>query len=94
MSISAETHFNFSIGMLLLPGFNAVAAFGFLDPFRAANYLSGEKRYDWDFLSLDRDDVEASNEAVVTGTRPFASWDRQYDLVVVNASWAPERFQS
>ena len=94
MPLLVDSRLNFSIGMLLLPGFNAAAAFGFLDPFRAANYLSGEKRYDWDFLSLDQHDVEASNEAVITATRPFASSGRDYDLIVVNASWAPERFRS
>ena len=80
--------------MLLLPGFNCAAAFGFLDPFRAANYLCGEKRYRWAFLSINKQNVEASNEAVITNTCPFWSSKEQYDLIVVNASWAPERFQS
>jgi AraC family carnitine catabolism transcriptional activator len=39
------------IAMLLLPGFNSMAAQAFIDPFRAANYLRADKVYEWQFLS-------------------------------------------
>ncbi len=78
--------------MLLLPGFNACAAFTFLDPLRAANYIHGQKHYDWAFLSLGNQPVTASNELVISNVNAFDTADH-YDLVVINASWAPERFQ-
>ncbi len=80
--------------MLLLPGFNSASAFSFLDPFRVANYIHSRKLYHWDFLSLKGGEVNASNESIVANTCSFSSASANYDLVVVNASWAPERFQS
>ncbi len=84
---------SYSIGMLLLPEFNANAAMGFLDPFRAANYLRKNNAYKWHFLSLNDAPVLASNELAITHTQAINSHDA-FDLIVVNASWAPERFQS
>ncbi|HMB76914.1 MAG TPA: hypothetical protein VKN76_10970, partial [Kiloniellaceae bacterium] len=49
------------VGMLLLPGFNALAAQAFLDPFRAANYLRGRALYRWPLFSPDGGEVTASN---------------------------------
>ena len=83
----------FRIGMLLLPEFNASAAFSFLDPFRAANYIRGSSLYRWELISADGQPVAASNGAVI-GVNGNMSHDEGYDLVVVNASWAPERFNS
>ncbi|WP_282605412.1 GlxA family transcriptional regulator [Pelagibius sp. Alg239-R121] len=84
------------IGMLLLPGFNSMAANAFLDPFRAANYLRAATAYDWPILSLDGGEVTASNGLTIAKTIPMAAagaaWD--LDFLVVNASWNPEQFRT
>ncbi len=84
----------FRIGMLLLPGFNSMAAQSFLDPFRAANYLRATKIYDWQFLSLDGDAVTASNTFEIVRTRAISERKPDFELVLVNASCTPEQFQS
>ncbi len=81
-----------SIGMLLLPNFNGMAVHAFIDPFRAANYLSRRHAYSWQFLSLDGGTVHASNGFCVSGTTAFEDADPGHDLIAVNASWTPEAF--
>ena len=81
------------IGMLLLPGFNGFAAQGFVDPFRAANYLRGERIYAWDFLSPDGGTVTASSGFEISTTRTIAGTPPHYDLLLINASWTPEAFR-
>lgn len=71
-----------------------MAAQAFIDPFRAANYLRGEQLFVWDFLSLDHNTVAASSGLAIAQTCPYLESDNLYDLVVLNASWAPERFRS
>lgn len=78
--------------MLLLPNFNGMAAHAFIDPFRAANYLSRRLAYRWDLLSLKGGDVTASNGFSLGGTGAFADAGDGFDLVVINASWTPEEF--
>ncbi len=86
-----NTH-QFRIAMLLLPDFNGNAAFSFIDPFRAANYIRGINIYEWQWLSMDGKPVLASNgnSVGVTGT---ISDSATFDMVVVNSSWAPERYR-
>ena len=88
-----DQQLQFRIAMLFLPDFNSHAAFSFLDPFRAANYIRGTNIYDWEFISLDGRPVLASNGASID-VDAMAGDHEAFDLVVVNASWAPERFQS
>jgi AraC family carnitine catabolism transcriptional activator len=84
----------YRIGMLLLPQFNSLAAHAFIDPFRAANYLRGDRIYDWQFLSLAGGSVTASNEMEIGNTRSITQQAPDFDLLLVNASWTPERFQA
>ena len=81
------------IGMLLLPGFNGFAAQGFLDPFRAANYLRGERIYAWEFVSPAGGTVTASNGLEIGVTQAVGERPPHYDLLLVNSSWTPEAFQ-
>lgn len=78
---------------MLLPDFNVTAAFGFIDPFRAANYLRGSGLYSWDFISLNSQPVVASNSARIE-TEVTLAEKKTYDMIVVNSSWAPERFET
>lgn len=81
------------IGMLLLPGFNSMAAQVFIDPFRAANYLRRKKIYAWQFISPEGGNVIASSGIDIGETLPLAEVSPDFDLLLVNASWTPENFQ-
>ncbi len=81
-----------TLDVLLLPAFNSAACHALIDPLRAANYLDGSMRYQWRFLSLDGEAVTASNGLTVNVDGAFDATDHG-DWLVVNASWAPERFQ-
>ncbi len=83
-----------TIGMLLLPAFNSMAAHAFIDPFRAANYLRGGNLYQWQFLSLDGGDVTASNGLVISHTQSLSRIESPFNFLVVNSSWTPEKFQN
>ena len=76
--------------IVLTPNFNIAATMGFVDPFRAANYLDGDAIFHWHFASLDGGSVPASNGASML-TDPLADHDRKFDLVLVSSSWTPER---
>lgn len=93
METSSDEHC-FSIGMLLLPGFNGLAAHAMIDPFRAANYLHGKPVYHWKWLSLDREPVIASNGLKISNTRCYSDCADKLDYVVINASWSPENYRS
>ncbi|MDA7635232.1 helix-turn-helix domain-containing protein [Alphaproteobacteria bacterium] len=81
-----------SLAMLILPNFNMMVTTGFLDPFRAANYLHGWRRYHWDFLALDPSQCTASNGMVLTQIKALRDATSQYNIVSVSASWTPDAF--
>jgi transcriptional regulator GlxA family with amidase domain len=81
-----------SLAMLILPNFNMMVTTGFLDPFRAANYLHGRRRYRWDYLALDPSQGTASNGMTLTNIQALCDAISQYDIVSVSASWTPEAF--
>lgn len=79
-----------TILILVTPHFNLAATAGFVDPFRAANYLDGKLHFQWEFASESGGQVLASNGLPVV-TLPIASLQgTKRDLVVVSSSWAPE----
>ncbi|MEM9604003.1 MAG: GlxA family transcriptional regulator [Pseudomonadota bacterium] len=80
-----------SIDVLLLPDFNSAACHAFLDPLRAANYIDGSRHYSWRFLGTGSEPVRASNGLIVQPEAVFSG--DACDWLVVNASWAPERFR-
>ena len=57
--------------VLLTPHFNMSATAGFLDPFRAANYLEGRGLVRWQIVSEKGGACPASNGMVID-TRPLA----------------------
>ena len=81
------------IAVLILPSFNALATMAFLDPFRAANYLSASPLYDWQVVSRDAKPVAASNGFQMTETLPLSQAEGPFDFVFVSASWTPERYR-
>lgn len=88
--MSETTTLSRRIGVVVLPKFNAMATVAFIDPFRAANYLSAKQLYSWRFLSLDADPVVASNAMTLADTMAIDEAREDFDFVVVSASWAPE----
>jgi len=79
------------IGMALVPDFNVMATMGFIDPLRAANYLDGRNRFRWRFLSDGGGPCRASNGAEIVTEPLSGASGRDFDILLVSASWAPER---
>ena len=73
----------------MLPNFNAMATLSAIDPFRAANYLSAQRAYEWLLLSLDGESVQASNGVTLAVDAPIAARPN-LDMLFVCASWTPE----
>lgn len=78
----------FNILIVVAPHFNMMATMGFIDPFRAANYLEGCARFRWQVCSEHGGSCLASN-GVEVGTEPLP--EGRFDMVVVSSSWTPER---
>ncbi len=77
--------------LLVTPNFNMLATMGFIDPFRAANYLDGKPHFTWDFVSEAGGYCVSSNGAG-TETAGLNSFDAQpADILIVSSSWNPER---
>jgi AraC family carnitine catabolism transcriptional activator len=80
--------------IIVTPNFNLAATVGFLDPFRAANYLNGSILFRWDVVSAGGGEVIASNGLSI-GTRALREVKAEpQDMVVVSSSWAPETYNS
>lgn len=79
------------IRIICLPAFNALATLAFIDPLRAANYLSGRALFRWKLLSTEPA-LRASNNATLA-CAPLASGELAgADWIIVSSSWNPEAF--
>lgn len=74
----------YTVGFYLVPGFPMMAFVSAIEPMRAANRLSGERRFDWRLFSTDGQPVLASNgiEIAVHGS---VSEHAALDLLLVCA---------
>ncbi len=82
----------FHLRIIVVPNFNLAATMGFVDPFRAANYLEGISHFTWEFVSDAGGDVRASNGASIA-TKPLGSAsDTAADFLIISSSWTPEEF--
>ena len=80
--------------IVVTPNFNLAATVGFLDPFRASNYLEGSILFRWDIASAAGGEVIASDGLSVR-TRALRDVKNQpQDIVIVSSSWAPETYNS
>lgn len=77
--------------VLVTPSFNLSATMGFVDPFRAANYLEGQVLFRWMFVSETGGPVRASNGTSID-TQSLSDAPEHPDFVVVSSSWTPEVF--
>jgi len=79
---------------VITPHFNLAATAGFIDPFRAANYLDGAAYFVWDYVSETGGPVLASNVMQV-GTRALGEVaGLRRAMVIVSSIWTPERHDS
>lgn len=92
--MSARSDRPINLLILVTPDFNLAATTGFIDPFRAANYLDGASRFRWDICSPEGGACRASNGMSIDTARLVDMQDRAFDIVIVSASWTPERHNS
>jgi len=79
-----------SILVIVMPNFNLAATVGFIDPFRAANYLDGRTHFRWEVASIPGGAAVASNGMTVETKALSAVQDQSPNIVIVSSSWAPE----
>ena len=80
--------------LLVTPNFNLAATVGFLDPFRAANYLEGRTHFQWEIASLNGGACRASNGLSLDTVALATVQEMQKDIVIVSSSWTPEMHNS
>ena len=81
-----------SIGFLLTDGFALMSYASIVEPFRAANRLSGKELYSWTNLSVRGGYVSASAETAIL-TRGIQDLGAQPDIVFVFAAGDPAQFR-
>ncbi len=76
--------------IIVTPHFNMTATAGFIDPFRAANYLDAGTRFRWTFASMEGGMCPASNGLSILTEPLSVVKNTKQDLVIVSSSWTPE----
>jgi AraC family carnitine catabolism transcriptional activator len=76
--------------LIVTPHFNMAATAGFIDPFRAANYLDGAARFTWDIASATGGACLASNGMSIDTASLADLRGAARDMVLVSSSWTPE----
>lgn len=81
-----------SIGVLLVPDFSIMSYASAVEPFRAANQLSGRELYVWRHVSPDGGPVRASNGVLIVCDHR-AGDIAKFDMLVVCAGGNPAEFR-
>lgn len=79
-----------TVFVIVMSNCNLAATAGFVDPFRAANYLDGRTHFRWVVASVAGGAIVASNGMTVETRSITAVQDELPDIVIVSSSWAPE----
>lgn len=79
------------LGFLLVPGFATMSYASAIEPFRAANVLSGRKLYDWRHVTLEDPAVEASTGLAFAADHAVGEVE-DYDGLIVCAAGNPSAF--
>ncbi len=87
--LSPRSQGPYQIQIAVTPDFNLAATMGFIDPFRAANYLEGQALFRWRFVSEHGGVLSASNGGGLD-TTPLSQAQDPGDLFVLSSSWTPE----
>lgn len=77
--------------ILATPYFNLAATMSFIDPFRAANYLIGSSKFQWNIYSAQGGLLPSSSGLEVHTKALTDAASLKADLVVVSSSWTPEQ---
>lgn len=80
------------IRIIVTPNFNMAATMGFVDPFRAANYLEGITHFSWEFVSEHGGACMASNGVAIPTTSIASAPAGDPDFLIVSSSWTPESY--
>lgn len=83
-----------SLLVIVMPNFNLAATVGFIDPFRAANYLEGYTHFRWRIASTTGGPIVASNGMTIETKALAELQDESPDVAIVSSSWAPELHDS
>jgi AraC family carnitine catabolism transcriptional activator len=94
MAMKEEAAAALRILVIVTPNFNLAATVGFLDPFRASNYLDGSILFRWDLASAAGGEVIASNGLSIRTKALCEVSSKPQDIVIVSSSWAPENCNS
>ncbi len=78
---------------VLVPRFNMLALTAVLEPLRVANYLSGRRLYEWEFVAPGGGTMTASN-GMHLGTAALPPAGTKADTVFVCGSWDSEHYQN
>lgn len=78
--------------IIVTPWFNMATTMGFVDPFRAANYLEGITYFSWEFVSESGADCPSSNGVSITTRSLQETAGRDEDFLIVSSSWTPENY--
>lgn len=76
--------------LIVTSHFNLAATTGFIDPFRAANYLDGAVHFTWDIASAAGGPCLASNGMTIDTTALVDLRGAPPDMVLISSSWTPE----
>lgn len=79
-----------TIAILTAPGFNMATTTGFIDAFRACNYLAGEPLFAWSVSHVGKDAPVASN-GLSFSSAPVSPSAKPPGIGVVSTSWTPEQ---
>lgn len=82
-----------TIGLLTLQHFPMMAFSTFLEPFRAANRLTGARLYSWEVVGLSADPILASNGLTITPSLTIEA-DMPFHRVVVVSGGDADRVDS
>lgn len=77
--------------LIVTPHFNLAATTGFIDPFRAANYLDGVSHFAWDIASVSGGPCLASNGITIDTVALSTLRSAARDMVLISSSWTPEQ---
>ncbi|WP_171210507.1 GlxA family transcriptional regulator [Ruegeria sp. HKCCA5426] len=77
--------------VVVAPSFNLAATMGFIDPFRAANYLDGKPYFKWEFASETGGYCVSSNGSGIDTVALDQVATKGYDVVIISSSWTPEK---
>ena len=92
MKLLSDTMLN--VIVVTTPHFNMSATAGFLDPFRAANYLEGKALVRWSILSEQGGACTASNGMTINTQKLSEARESRPDIAIISSSWTPEANRS